>query len=419
MSQERRSDPYALIEREAARQALTERSARVLAAARGRLVLGRDAKSAFFATLALRLVPAVDWSCGTMATDGRVLAYSPEFVAGLAPDELLGVLVHEVMHNALAHPSRRGSRDPETWNLACDLAVNPLLLEAGFALPAGRVVPGEGSHAHLPPGKSAEEYYALLGSPNPGADVASQPSDSSTPTKETDQPETNNDPGGCGGVRDPAGPAESRERESAWQAAVAQAERAATGRGDLPGGLRRAVESVLRPAADWRSLLREFLSSLAKNDYSWTRPNRRFVARGLYLPGLHSEELGSVLIAVDTSGSIDEAQLAAFASEVNAILDAFDCAVTVLYHDTTIQGVQAWRSTDGPLVLDPVGGGGTSHRCVFDWLAQSDEPFACVVCLTDLETRFPDQVPDVPVLWAVLGDSDKQPPFGRRIRVGP
>ena len=415
MSQERRSDPFALIEREAARQSLAENAVKSLAACRARLVLGRDAKSAFFATLALRLVPEVDWSCGTMATDGRVLAYCPEFVAGLAPDELLGVLVHEVMHNALAHPCRRGSRDPETWNLACDLAVNPLLLEAGFALPAGRVVPGEGQQAHLPTGKSAEEYYALLGAPNPGSDGPSQPSDSSTPTKET-----SDDPGGCGGVRDlGAGPSESRERESEWQAAVAQAEQAAKGRGDLPGGLHRAVAGVLRPAADWRAELREFLSSHAKNDYSWTRPNRRFVARGLYLPGLHSEELGSVVIAVDTSGSIGEAELNAFASEANAILEAFDCTATVLYHDAAVTGVQEWRSTDGPLVLDPVGGGGTSHRCVFEWLAKSDEAFACVICLTDLETRFPDEVPDVPVLWAVLGDSARQPPFGRRIAVGP
>jgi predicted metal-dependent peptidase len=200
---------------------------------------------------------------------------------------------------------------------------------------------------------------------------------------------------------------------------VAQAEQAAKSRGDLPGGLHRAVEGVLRPAADWRAVLREFLGLHARNDYSWMRPNRRFVARGLYLPGLHSEELGEVVIAVDTSGSIGAAELNAFASEVNAILDAFDCSVTVLYHDTAVRHVQSWQSTDGPLVLDPVGGGGTSHACVFEWLAKVDEVPACVVCLTDLETRFPDDVPDVPVLWAVLGDCAKQPPFGRRIAVGP
>jgi predicted metal-dependent peptidase len=415
MAGDRPADPFALIEREAFRQNRAEQAARALTAARARLVLGRDAKSAFFATLALRLVPQVDETCGTMATDGRTLAYCPEFVAGLAPDELLGVLVHEVMHNALAHPCRRGHRDPETWNLACDLAVNPHLLDAGFTLPDGRVVPGEGSHAHLPQGKSAEEYYALLGAPNPGADGPTQPTDSSPPTKETD---SSTDPGGCGGVRDPD-PNTAGDNEAEWQAAVAQAEQAAKGRGELPSGLRRVVDGVLRPAADWRSLLREFLGSHARNDFSWTRPNRRFVARGLYLPGLHSEELGPVAIALDTSGSIGAAELNTFAAEVNAILDAFDCTVTVLHHDTEIQNVQTWSPTDGPLVLDPVGGGGTSHECVFDWLANADPAPSCVICLTDLETRFPDHLPDLPVLWAVIGESDTQPPFGRRIAVGP
>jgi predicted metal-dependent peptidase len=103
---------------------------------------------------------------------------------------------------------------------------------------------------------------------------------------------------------------------------------------------------------------------------------------------------------------------------VQGVLDAFDCAVTVLYHDTAVRGEQRWRSTDGPLVLEPVGGGGTSHLCVFERLDACDAPPACVVCLTDLETRFPTHPPDVPVLWAVVGDSAAQPPFGQLVRIG-
>jgi predicted metal-dependent peptidase len=201
--------------------------------------------------------------------------------------------------------------------------------------------------------------------------------------------------------------------EADWQVALSQAHRAAAGRGDLPGGLGRAVGDVLHPPADWRAVLREFVSAHAKNDFSWARPNRRLLAQGLYLPGLHSEELGDVVLAVDTSGSISEQLLGAFAAEVNAVLAAFECAVTVLYHDTRIQKVQTWRSADGPLLLDPVGGGGTSHACVFDWLDQAGLDPACVVCLTDLDTTFPPVVPAVPVLWAVPGGAPRNPPFGR------
>lgn len=403
------SNPFAALEEAAARQATEEQAGRALASARAQLILGRDARSVFFATLALRLTPEPDWDIETMATDGRVLAYGPRFVTGLSPDELVGVLSHEVMHNALGHPCRQGGREYGLWNVACDLAVNPLLHEAGFTLPADRLMPGEGRYQHLLPGKSAEEYYAALASDQSGRE---REPDGAADGIGANKP----DPGGCGTVMPPKdGPADARQMEAEWQSAVAQAQQAAAGRGPLPGGLDRTVHETLHPPADWRAVLREFVSASARNDYSWARPNRRLIAQGLYLPGVHSEELGNVVLAVDTSGSIDEKLLGVFAAEVNAVLASFDCSVTVLYHDTDVQKVQTWRSSDGPLVLDPVGGGGTSHACVFEWVEQAGMSPACVVCLTDLDTEFPASTPDVPVLWAAPQAAQVLPPFGRTV----
>lgn len=376
-------------------------AAKAVAGARARLVLGRNAASVFFASLALRLTPQADDAIPTAATDGRRLLYNPDFVLGLTPDELVGVVAHEVMHCALAHFARRGAREPGRWNVACDLAINPVLLDAGLSLPQGRLMPGEGQFVELPWGKSAEAYYAML------------PADGDTGGAA--------DPGGCGAIQDAGGgsPAKADESEAEWSAAVSLAEQAAKSRGELPAGLARMVDDTLHPPADWRAVLREFVASTAKNDYSWSRPNRRFIARGLYLPGLRSEELGDIVIAIDTSGSIGQTELASFGSEVEGILGAYDCTATVLFHDTRVQGVATWSPADGPLVLEPVGGGGTSHRCVFEWLARSDLDPACVVCLTDLETAFPGMQPEVPVLWAVVGGNRHSPPFGRVMWVGP
>jgi predicted metal-dependent peptidase len=405
-----RRDPFAVLEEAANRQAAEQAAARALGAARVKLILGRDAKSAFFATLALRLTAGPAWDVATVATDGRALRYSPSFVTGLSPDELVGVLAHEVMHCALAHPSRRADRDLEKWNVACDLAINPLLVAAGVRLPSSRLMPGEGGYAGLEPGLSAEQYYGTLPADPPG-DPSGDGSGNGRP----------GDPGGCGAVTDPAAgdPADNRALEADWRVAVVQAQTAAVSRGELPAGLGRSVETILHPPADWRSVLREFVSSHARNDYSWARPNRRLISQGLYLPGLRSEELGSVVLAVDTSGSIDEKLLGMFAAEANAVLAAYDCAVTVLCHDVAVQKVQTWTSTDGPLLLDPVGGGGTSHVCVFDWLSASDIDAVCLIALTDLETEFPMTVPAVPVLWAVAGQSSIVPPFGRVVSLSP
>jgi predicted metal-dependent peptidase len=409
-------DPFAALEQAAARQAAQEKALQALAQARCKLVLGKDARSVFFATLALRLRADVDWGIDTLATDGRTLALNPQFVGSLPPDELVGVVAHEVMHGALAHHARRGPRDPRRWNIACDLAVNPLLIDAGFSLPASRLVPGEGQFQDLPAGKSAEEYYPLLPQPASGQ-RPDPPGHGSGPDAPSDEP--GQDPGGCGAVKDPGkgSPADVRQAEAESAVAVAQAHQAARGRGALPAGLARLIEKVLAPKVDWREVLRQFVSSHARNDFSWSAPNRRFIHQGLYLPGLRSEELGDVVLAVDTSGSIGPQELERFAAEAQGILEAFDCTLTVLYHDSDIQKVQHWRSGEGPLTLQPVGGGGTSHVCVFDWLSDQRLEPTCVVCLTDLYTEFPDGVPAAAVLWAVVGGNDSRPPFGLHVAV--
>ena len=209
-------DPFTLIETVAQRQSNEQKAQRSLSAARVKLILGREAKSAFFASLVLRLQPQVDWNCETIATDGKSLHYNPTFVTGLSPDELVGVLAHEAMHCALAHPFRRGLRANDLWNIACDLAINPLLVQAGLILPPTRLMPGEGKYASFEPFKSADEYYSLL----------SQPAEPDA----NEHGETNpDDPGGCGQVIAPpeGDPASQQQQEADWSVALVQAQQAA------------------------------------------------------------------------------------------------------------------------------------------------------------------------------------------------
>ena len=168
----------------------------------------------------------------------------------------------------------------------------------------------------------------------------------------------------------------------------------------------RLEEAAPPPAVDARPLLERL-----------PLKRKRWVAPGVWVAGVdtpHARENRVYLLSVKAGGltarhehvgaefctvlkGAYRDELGVFAAEVNGILSAFDCAATVLYHDTEVQRVQTWRSGDGELALDPVGGGGTSHRCVFDWLDRSDLAPSCVLCLTDLETRFPDRAPAAPV----------------------
>ena len=92
----------------------------------------------FFGTLLFRLGAKPSRMVATMATDGISLFYNPEFVETLNAAELIGVLAHEVMHPALQHHTRRGDRSQARWNMACDYAINPMLLDAGLTLPQRR-----------------------------------------------------------------------------------------------------------------------------------------------------------------------------------------------------------------------------------------------------------------------------------------
>src|SRR5882762_5729724 len=91
----------------------------------------------FFGTLALYLTFEEDESVETMATDGKRLIYAPSFLDATNAKEHIGVIAHEVMHCAFQHHTRRKGRDTNIWNVACDYAINPGLIAAGFALPKG------------------------------------------------------------------------------------------------------------------------------------------------------------------------------------------------------------------------------------------------------------------------------------------
>lgn len=403
-------NPFTTLEQAALASENADKAVRAIAKARSQILLASDARSAFFGMLCMRLQPRANPKVETSVVDGRFLDYNPAWVAGLDQRQAVGFIAHEVLHCAMQHHTRRGTRDIAKWNIAADLACNSILVACQYTLPPSAPVPGQGKYNRMPPDMSAEEYYLLLDEPSPpGAGGGSGTADADG------QGPPSSDPGGCGGVKDAGDDADKREAEGDWRAATAAAEHAAKQRGDLPAGLQRIIQDVMHAPADWREILRRFVQRASKNEYSWSPPNRRLIHLGLYLPSVRSETLGRVVLAVDTSGSIGQKELAKFAAEAQAVLDGYDVDLEIMFHDSEVQHVQHWRPEDGPLVLEPKGGGGTSHIPVFERIDEGDPP-TCVICLTDGLTLFPRAEPDYPTLWALTTDVDV--PFGDQVRIG-
>jgi len=376
----------------------------------------------FFGTLLFRLGGRPSSSIATMATDGVSLFYNPAFVETLNAPEMAGVLAHEVMHAALQHHTRRGDRDHAKWNMACDYAINPILVDAGLTLPKDVLLDGRFR------GMSAERIYNLIEedekqegssaeSESQSGNGSGAPEYGSLQNGEAgNEPQAPSTPGGVGQVLDaPEQEAESSpsvsEQERAWQIAVEQAETVAKVAGKLPGGAVRALEASQAVKVDWRELLRRAWSDTIPADYSWTRPNRRHVWAELYLPGNTSEGVGEIAIAVDCSGSVSPRQLGLFEAEIRSILAGQRPRVVhVLYFDAAVQKVETYQAGQ-PVSLSPIGGGGTDFRPCFDWLGNRGIVPQTLVVLTDLCGTFPTKVPPYPVVWA--STESRKAPFGQ------
>jgi len=168
---------------------------------------------------------------------------------------------------------------------------------------------------------------------------------------------------------------------------------------------------------DWKEMLWQFVDRNSRTDYSWTQPNRRYIHFGLYLPSLKSEELRPIVVAIDTSESIDKDMLEHFSAELTAILESYRTNCTVIYCDANVQNVEEFGSDDLPIVLKPKGGGGTDFRPPFRYADKNGLSPSCLVYLTDMWcSQFPDE-PDYPVLWLRIGKGGYEPPFGTMVSV--
>jgi len=457
--------------------------------------------SPFFGTKAMKLKIRADSGIPTMATDGKEIIYSPEWVSGISLPECKGVIAHEVLHVANAHHLRRGGRDPAVWNQACDFAINPILRDAGFESPPGELFRGDLI------GKSTEEIFRILteesteenseeesgdgsgsgdksgdgsesGDGNPGDGSGNPPmqsdppddkspvdgsggaqnSDESGKSDDSDGSDPEPDPGDgsgdtSGNPGDPDGDSSGGKRPGNFPewgevldatnpdgSDLSRAEReqeiseigtenmkaiqAGKNQGILPGGLEIQIRKNFDPKVPWESVLHDFVANLRSDDQSWSRPNRRFVAGGLYLPGAVRDRIGEIMIVVDTSGSIDRTQLERAQSEINSIMQTIRPEVIkVLFCDSAVHGeIREFRAGE-EIDLDCQGGGGTDFRPPFSLIRDQGLDVSALIYFTDLEcTKYPDD-PGFPVLWICSKSEESAtyygpPPFGSVVYMG-
>lgn len=414
---------------------------RKLGAARTQLVIEKP----FLGVLVLHLplVAADPAWCKTIATDAQAIYYNSHYIANLTLEQTKFLLAHEALHCALSHFHRREHRVKHRWDIACDLAVNAILVADGLQPPPEALV--EKACA----GMAAEEIYPSIKDDNDGETIdqhiydqehgpdtargdgirGGRPPDNSPDTDQSSGASTspNNGEGpdatdaqreSGGGVAKPRPPLSGSARErlaTRWQLRLAAAAQQALRAGRLPGSMARLIDDLLQPQLPWRMLLARYMTSVARSDYSFARPSRREGAA--ILPGLRAAYV-DIAIILDTSGSIAQQEMREFIAEINAIRGQINARITLHACDAAL-------APDGPWIYEPwdelrwparlAGGGGTRFTPAFDWAGQLERQPGLLVYFTDADGEFPARAPDFPVLWLVKGKAPV--PWGQRVQL--
>ena len=335
----------------------------------------------FFGNLATRLIikDATSW-CPTAATDGKYFYYNKHFVAALSDAECVFLMGHEVLHCVYDHmdANRRGDRHPVLWNVANDYVINGDLIDARVGEEIKLV---QICHDWKYRGKISEETYDDLyqQAKEDGRIMEMDSFDVHLDREEGDDEGSGSaSKGNTDGDEDGDGPAKytAEEKEKISQEfknATMQAAKAA-GAGNLPGGVKRALDHLLNPQLDWRQLIAMQIQSVIRSDYTMMNPSRKGLNEGFYLPGMDRETTIDVAISMDVSGSIYDTMLRDFLSEVKGIMDQYtDFRIHLFCFDTEVHNPVTFtpHNMEEFMEYDIQGGGGTEFDCVFDYMKEA------------------------------------------------
>jgi len=175
--------------------------------------------------------------------------------------------------------------------------------------------------------------------------------------------------------------------------------------GNIPAGLEKYIKQVLNPKVSCEELIRNLVTSKVRNDYTWTKTNKRY-QNGCLQPSLEEQSLGTIVMAIDTSGSLSEDEHNKILTKITSFLGQYKCTLYIMWCDCRLNHVEIYDFGDD-IPNKMYGGGGTCYRPVFDYIEKEDIDPTCVMYFTDgYCNSFPDESQiNYPVLWILTQDN--------------
>lgn len=349
-----------------------------------------------------------DESCMTLCTDGRKVWYAPSWMKKKDLKARIFDILHEWIHIFMNHVARRGDRDGNLWNIACDVVV---IRECLSLLGRGFEVPEDG--VQIPPwagDMSAEEIYEVL---------------KKDPSKQKD---VSGDGGLEGDFRYESAASYTQAEEDhfflKFQEELAQADaviRSAEGQ-PLPDFIRSRMDEILRDQLPWSTLLRgDLLAELGGDQPTYSPPNRRFYGwstpwgKPLILPSYRSVKEKRLLLGIDVSASVGKTLMDRFIANVTPAAARANEIVIITFDQVIRERVVARypRQILGRVQFYSGAHYTTDVRPVFEVVDEVQPSAVCI--LTDGYLHYPDN-PYPQTLW-VVPQNGGDPPWGRRYQM--
>lgn len=344
----------------------------------------------FVTSICLGMKMVWDESIRTAQTNGLSIIFNPHFFLKLTPNQRVTLLCHETWHPALKHMVRGKTLNHLKYNKAGDYFINLMLLENGL-----EAIPGWLCDTAYR-GMSTDQIYALLpDEPSNGGDAPDWADIIYGDGSKEDQQVLENQ-------LDNILVRAHTQAKMVGEAAI----------GNLPSDVLVYIEKLLNPTLSWDKLLRKYVSSFAKQDYSWQRPNKRFLPE-FYLPSLYSETLTELVLFMDLSGSVSDEDIRYFCGEVHKMFTSLKPKeITLVTFDTQIQDTYRITSANDMARKELHGRGGTCVKAVMEWIKKR-KPVVSVI-LTDGYFYWDNVInPKAPVIWAIHNNPKFTAPFGK------
>ena len=386
----------------------------------------------------------------TAWTNGRDAGYGRQFVDSLTDKELAFLIMHENMHKCYRHLTTWKSLndiDSRIAGAACDFVINIQLVdmdpdEEFIAFPRSKET-GE-LNGLLDPayrGMDTKQVFdILMKKKRKGGRGGDVPCDNPPEGGSGDDEDDENSKRGKGTNQQNVGKFGDKEGfdNHDWDGAKEMSEedkkqlereieqairQGGIYAGKTGGNTPREIGELLNPKVNWRDVLKKFTRNNIKDrdSISWRKAHKNFLWQDIILPSILGKRVKYLLLAMDTSGSVEGPLLTDFLSEMNGLVKSVGIdRLDIVYWDAQVQAHEIFTGSTKDIVhrTNPKGGGGTDPDVVVDLIVEKQLKPDAIIMLSDgyMHTnRQKWSAITAPTLWCIIGNDKYEVPNGQKL----